>query len=99
MFGFIRVGIFGSRFVNDRLGDDVALGGPVAEIKEAAALATKREVWVLGRVRGSFADWAAMDHFRTRLLQLGNRREILRLPAAKCAARTSAKTVATLRSE
>ena len=33
VFGLIRVRFFGRRFVNDRLGNDVAFGGPVAKIQ------------------------------------------------------------------
>src|SRR5260370_2826146 len=61
-FGLIRIRFFGRRFVNDRLGNDVAFGGPVAEIQKAAALAAKREVGMLGGVRGGFADWAMVRH-------------------------------------
>src|SRR5947209_4733549 len=61
-FGFIRVRFFGRRFVNDRLGNNVAFGSPVAKIQQAAALAAKREVGMLGGVRGDFADWAVVRH-------------------------------------
>src|SRR5713226_5650304 len=62
VFGLIRVRFFRRRFVNDRLGNDVAFGGPVAKIQQTAALAAKREVGMLGRVRGGFADWAVVRH-------------------------------------
>lgn len=60
--GFIGVGFFVQVFVNHRLGDDVPLGGPVAEVEQAAALATERKVRVRPRIRRLLADGAAMFH-------------------------------------
>src|ERR1700722_2809470 len=64
----VRAGIGGRAFVVEerivkrRLADSVLLGGPVAEVVQLAAFAAERKLGVGGRIRGFFADWAAMFH-------------------------------------
>ena len=49
-------------FVEDRLGDDVLLAGPIAEVPLPAALAAKREILVHLGIRLSLADGASVLH-------------------------------------
>src|SRR5713101_6234989 len=50
------------RVVEDRLGDNVTLRRPVPQVQQTAALAAKREVSVLRRIRGGFTNGAAVRH-------------------------------------
>jgi hypothetical protein len=58
--GSIPLAIGNLFFIEDRFGNYVFLGGPVAQVPIPAALAAKREVRVDRRVRLRFADWAFM---------------------------------------
>src|SRR5208337_3118339 len=61
-------------FVEDRIGNDVSLRGPGAEIEEAATLRTEGEIHMLCRVRGLLADGAAVFHIKGRVLPQTARR-------------------------
>jgi hypothetical protein len=59
---FIVEEFFEHLFVKSRTGDFVFLGGPVAQIEEAAALAAKREVGVAFGIGGLLANRALVFH-------------------------------------
>src|SRR5487761_908468 len=56
---FVR---FGQRFVGCRLRHFVLLAGPIAEVRQAAALAAKREIAVLRRIGWLAANGAMPFH-------------------------------------
>src|SRR2546427_13290489 len=67
VFGFIRirgVGLIGHRFVQDRLRDGVALGCPVAQVEQAAALAAEGKIGMGVEISGFLADGAVPFHVR-----------------------------------
>src|SRR2546422_10670477 len=67
VFGFIRirgVGLIGHRFVQDRLRDGVALGCPVAQVEQAAALAAEGKIGMGVGISGFLADGAVPFHVR-----------------------------------
>lgn len=49
-------------FVEDRLGNDILLAGPIAQVLHAAALAAKGKIPMDRRVRLRFANRAFMSH-------------------------------------
>src|SRR5579862_4733670 len=59
---FVCEKLFECVVIEDRLGDDIALGCPVAKVLQAAAFTAEREVGVGGGIDGLAADGAVVLH-------------------------------------
>jgi len=55
-------------FIENWIRDDVFFRSPGAQVEQAATLGAEGEIGVLARVRGLFADGAAVFHIEERVL-------------------------------